>query len=115
MSTLTLESISTLYVKYADDLRAVRDQQRKFLLDNKETVKAQLDDYEAEITYLLLRDLAPEVVVEVGTFRGWSTTWILSALRDNGTGHLYSFDIVDNVVKNVAGRTLRGPLDVHQG
>ncbi|MGW8972156.1 class I SAM-dependent methyltransferase [Streptomyces platensis] len=108
MSTLTLESISTLYVKYADDLRAVRDQQRKFLQDNKETVKAQLDDYEAEITYLLLRDLAPEVVVEVGTFRGWSTTWILSALRDNGTGHLYSFDIVDNVVKNVPAELSEG-------
>ena len=30
MSTLTLESISTLYAKYADDLRAVRDAQRKF-------------------------------------------------------------------------------------
>ena len=30
--------------------------------------------------------------MELGTFQGWSTTWILRALRDNGLGHLHSFD-----------------------
>jgi hypothetical protein len=39
--------------------------------------------------------------VEIGTFYGWSTMWLLSALKDNGTGHLYSFDITDNVVRTV--------------
>ncbi|MEU9117490.1 class I SAM-dependent methyltransferase [Streptomyces sp. NPDC048483] len=101
MDTITTDHIRTLYVKYEDDLRAVRDVQRQFLRDRGKSMKAQLDDYEAEITYMLLRDLRPDVVVEVGTFYGWSTMWILSALRDNGTGHLYSFDIVDNVVRNV--------------
>lgn len=101
MDTITTDHIRTLYMKYEDDLRAVRDSQRQFLRDRGKSMKAQLDDYEAEITYMLLRDLRPEVVVEVGTFYGWSTMWILSALRDNGTGHLYSFDIVDNVVRNV--------------
>jgi len=98
---ITVDHISSLYAKYQDDLRAVRDAQRTFLRDRGKAMKAQLDDYEAEITYLLLRDLRPEVVVEIGTFYGWSTMWILSALRDNGTGHLHSFDIVDNVVRNV--------------
>jgi hypothetical protein len=34
-------------------------------------------------------------VVEIGTFHGWSTTWIFQTLRDNGTGHLYSYDVLD--------------------
>ncbi|MFC9230869.1 class I SAM-dependent methyltransferase [Streptomyces decoyicus] len=101
MESITVEHISSLYAKYQDDLRVVRDAQRKFLKDRGKSMKAQLDDYEAEMTYLLLRDLRPEIVVEVGTFYGWSTMWILSALRDNGNGHLHSFDIVDNVVRNV--------------
>ncbi|MET7380993.1 class I SAM-dependent methyltransferase [Streptomyces sp. NPDC005526] len=98
---LTVQAVSELYVKYQDDLRAVRDQQRDFLRQRGKSMKAQLDDYEAEITYLLLREYRPETVVEIGTFYGWSTMWILSALRDNGVGHLYSFDIVDHVVRNV--------------
>ncbi len=97
----SVESLSLLYKRYADDLGRVRDAQRAFLQERGKKMKAQLDDFEAEITYLLLRELRPESVVEIGTFYGWSTMWILSALRDNGTGHLYSFDIVDNVVRNV--------------
>ncbi len=98
---LTVQAVSELYVKYQDDLSAVRDRQRDFLQRRGKSMKAQLDDYEAEITYLLLREYRPEAVVEIGTFCGWSTMWILSALRDNGIGHLYSFDIVDHVVSNV--------------
>ncbi|MFF0436277.1 class I SAM-dependent methyltransferase [Streptomyces sp. NPDC004327] len=101
MHSITVDSLTALYVKYASDLGAVRDAQRKFLQDRGKTMKAQLDDLEAEITYLLLRDRCPEVVVEIGTFYGWSTMWILSALRDNGTGRLHSYDIVDRVVSNV--------------
>ncbi|MGW2182486.1 class I SAM-dependent methyltransferase [Streptomyces sp. NPDC001732] len=98
---LSVESVSALYEKYRDDLAAVRDQRREFLRQRGKAMKAQLDDYEAEITYLLLREHRPESVVEIGTFYGWSTMWILSALRDNGMGHLYSFDMVDHVVRNV--------------
>ncbi|MFG2825913.1 class I SAM-dependent methyltransferase [Streptomyces sp. NPDC048434] len=98
---MTTEYVGALYVKYQDSLCKVRDAQRQFLRDRGKSMKAQLDDYEAEITYLLLRELRPDVVTEIGTFYGWSTRWILSALRDNGNGHLHSFDIVDNVVRNV--------------
>ncbi|MFE9252376.1 class I SAM-dependent methyltransferase [Streptomyces sp. NPDC007088] len=101
LQDLTVEAVSELYVKYQEDLRAVRDRQREFLRRRGKSMKAQLDDFEAEITYLLLREYRPETVVEIGTFYGWSTMWILSALRDNGGGRLYSFDIVDNVVSNV--------------
>ncbi len=84
-----------LYRSYASDLANVIDQQRAF------TAPKQLDDIEAELTYLRLRELRPAKVMELGTFHGWSTTWMLRALRDNGTGHLYSYDRVDHVVNNV--------------
>ncbi len=89
------EHACALYRKYASDLATVIDEQRAF------TAPKQLDDIEAELTYLRLRDLRPEKVMELGTFHGWSTTWMLRALRDNGTGHLHSYDRVDHVRENV--------------
>jgi hypothetical protein len=72
----------------------------------------QLDDVEAELTYLALRDHRPHTVMELGTFQGWSTTWILRALRDNGHGRLHSFDQVDAVLRTGARRPRRRPVDV---
>ena len=94
---MDLTTASQLYRKYADDLAAVRDEQRRRLPG----IRAQLDDVEAELTYLRLRELRPRTVVEIGTFHGWSTTWLLSALRDNGAGRLHSYDVVDHVLKSV--------------
>jgi predicted O-methyltransferase YrrM len=64
-------------------------------------MRAQLDDLEAELTYLRLRENRPKSVVELGALDGWSTTWILKALRDNGSGHLHSFDLIDKARRNV--------------
>jgi predicted O-methyltransferase YrrM len=97
---IDLEYVSRLYRTHGPDLGRVIEQQRRFRAATP-AMTPQLDDVEAEITYLLLRDARPERVMELGTFHGWSTTWILSALRDNGTGHLHSFDRIDNVVGNV--------------
>jgi predicted O-methyltransferase YrrM len=94
-----LAHATRLYRMYAEDLRAVIDQQRAFLAATRLT--PQLDDVEAELTYLALRDHRPDAVMELGTLHGWSTTWILSALRDNGGGHLHSFDRVDTVLRTV--------------
>lgn len=102
-----VDHVVRLYRTYTEDLHRVREQQRA-LLGPPLSMKAQLDDLEAEITYLLLREARPETVVEIGTFHGWSTTWILQALKDNGTGHLYSYDIVDHVVRNVPERLSTG-------
>lgn len=100
-NTEQLEFATTLYRRYASDLAAVIEQQRAFHAENRERMTPQLDDIEAELTYLYLRELRPATVMELGTFHGWSTTWILSALRDNGAGRLHSFDRIDNVVRNV--------------
>ncbi len=97
---IDLDRVSSLYRKYTHDLAAVIEQQRRFR-DTAPSMTPQLDDLEAEITYLLLRDTRPARVMELGTFHGWSTSWILSALRDNGVGHLHSFDRIDNVCRTV--------------
>ena len=97
---IDLDRVTELYRTHAGDLARVIGQQRRFRAAVP-SMTPQLDDIEAEITYLLLRDTRPEQVIELGTFHGWSTTWILGALRDNGTGHLHSFDRIDNVVRNV--------------
>lgn len=115
MSKVNLDFIVELYRKYASSLAEVRDQQRAFHQNNADHMTPQLDDHEAEITYLLLREFRPEHVVEIGTFHGWSTTWILSALRDNEMGHLHSFDIVDNVVKNVPAELAEGRWTFNKG
>jgi predicted O-methyltransferase YrrM len=105
---IELGLVRELYREYAGDLAAVGKAQREFAEAGRGTITPQLDDLEAEITYLLLRADRPASVVEIGTFHGWSTSWILSALRDNGTGHLFSFDIVDNALSNVPHELAEG-------
>lgn len=61
----------------------------------------QADDVDCEITYLLIRHFRPESFVEISPCGGWSTTWILSGLRDAGRGHLYSYDLIDDATRTV--------------
>lgn len=97
---IDLDGVVALYRTHAADLSAVVARQRAFR-EATPSMTPQLDDVEAEVTYLLLRDARPAHVMELGTFHGWSTTWILQALRDNGSGHLHSFDRIDNVRRTV--------------
>ncbi|MFD3686909.1 class I SAM-dependent methyltransferase [Nocardiopsis sp. NPDC058631] len=115
MEDIGLALIGDLYRRYREPLAKVRDAQREFLHDTRGRMTPQLDDLEAEITYLLLRETRPDTVMELGTFHGWSTTWILSALRDNRAGTLHSFDIVDNVVENVPTDLSLGRWEFHGG
>jgi predicted O-methyltransferase YrrM len=115
LQQIDLEYVSGLYREFAGDLAAVGKQQRDFADAMGARMTPQLDDLEAEITYLLLRATRPAVVMELGTFHGWSTSWILSALRDNGSGHLHSFDIIDNVRRNVPEDLAEGRWTFVQG
>lgn len=105
---IDLDLVRGLYREFAGDLAVVGKAQREFVEATRGTMTPQLDDLEAEITYLLLRAHRPASVVEIGTLHGWSTSWILSALRDNGAGHLFSFDIVDNALSNVPHELAEG-------
>lgn len=50
---------------------------------------------EAAVLYGLVRSLKPQLILETGTFEGYSTAEIARALQKNGTGHLESVDIAD--------------------
>ncbi|GAA2627435.1 hypothetical protein GCM10010399_68770 [Dactylosporangium fulvum] len=96
---LHLDLIVQWYREHAADLRRARDEQRE--LRAQRPMHAKLDDLEAEITYLMVRALRPATVVEIGAFHGWSTTWLLRALRDNGCGTLHTYDRADHVTRTV--------------
>jgi len=133
---LSADFIAGLYSKYRNDMARVRESQKKLYdeigftrfekyppyrllrrilmncgirIENpKMIMRPQLNDVEAEITYLLLREFKPKTVVEISPCGGWSTTWILNALKDNGTGRLFSYDIVDTSEKTI-------PQDLKEG
>lgn len=115
MRTIDLEHICELYEQYADDLKRVGEYQRAVTLAGNRRMVPQLDDLEAEITYLLIREARPRVVVELGSLHGWSTTWLLHGLRDNGTGSLHSFDLVRNAESNVPRELSGGRWEFVQG
>lgn len=109
---------SGLYRAHRDALGAAREAQRALLAAGG-GAKAQLDDVEAELTYLFVRDRAPRTVVELGALHGWSTTWILRALRDNertgAGGALHSFDLVDRAARTVPDDLAAGRWTFHHG
>jgi len=47
----------------------------------------------AKVCYCIVRLTRPTTVVETGVGRGVSSYYILRALAENGTGHLYSIDL----------------------
>jgi predicted O-methyltransferase YrrM len=81
-------------------LRVLRGFDRR-VRSNSPTLRPSFDDVEAEVTYLLIRNARPQTIVEISPSGGWSTLWILSALRDNGTGRLFSYDLVDDATRNI--------------
>jgi predicted O-methyltransferase YrrM len=85
-----VEEIVQLYNRHHEALRVVREEQR---LLRGSGMRTRLDDIEAELTYLLVRARRPELVVEIGALDGWSTSWLLRALRDNGFGRLLTMDL----------------------
>jgi predicted O-methyltransferase YrrM len=125
---LSVEHVLALYTRFRDDLRRARERlrlvyrtrcvpwrERSLLhrlaaravqpfagpVGRQPRMLAQSDDEVCEILYLLVREQCPETVVEISPFHGWSTCWLLTALRDNGRGRLQSFDLIDASRRNV--------------
>ncbi|MGI5238178.1 class I SAM-dependent methyltransferase [Dactylosporangium sp. CA-139066] len=95
----TVDTLIDWYREYAPDLRVAREEQRELLAQR--AMRPKLDDIEAEICYLSLRALRPHTVIEIGSFHGWSTSWLLRALRDNGDGVLHTYDRIDHARRNL--------------
>ena len=100
-----LKILAGLYEKYGSDLITVREKQRAlYSIRHNIRLEPQLCDMEAEITYLRIREYRPHKVVEISPASGWSTAWILHALKDNGVGKLYSYDLVDDCTRIIPQR-----------
>lgn len=127
---ISTDTIIDLYREFLSDLKAVRRQQYWFYQrhDNalvrrlrkwrwrRHMLFPALDDLEAEITYLLIRARRPKVIVEMSPNGGWSTTWILSALRDNANGgQLQSYDLHNTSTRLVPRRLSKGRWHFVQG
>jgi len=61
--------------------------------DGKKYPQATGTPDERHVLYALVRALKPQHAVEIGVLWGVSTIQLLSALRDNDTGHLTAIDI----------------------
>lgn len=141
-SNVNVHLITDLYRKYASSLRQVRNEQRdRYSIrgdlhleriasclqirpmlevlgmppEYHRLLKPQLDDVEAETTYLLLREFKPQTVVEIAPDGGWSTYWLLAALRDNGSGRLFSYDLFDHCTRTVPRELADGRWTFSQG
>lgn len=88
--------VRDLYAQYADGVAATLSKAemtfRSAQLSGWEP-RVQFDDLESEMLYLLIRDTAPQTVVEVSPCDGWSSLWMLQALKDNDSGQLHSYDL----------------------
>jgi len=111
---VTFELVSALYREHAGALRAAKEAQLAHRRA-RPSMKTQLDDIEAEITYLLLRHLRPAKVVEIGSLHGWSTSWLLRALADNETGRLTTVDLVGHAVATVPAELAENRWEFRQG
>lgn len=139
---LDVELLTRLYHKHAQALRRVRNDQKRLYANRgnlqlervasclriramleilglpaeyHRLLKPQLDDIEAETTYLLVREFRPRTVVEIAPDGGWSTTWLLAALRDNGSGRLFSYDMFDHSTRTVPQELAKGRWTFAQG
>ena len=76
----------------------------------------------ARLCYSLCRVLTPEIVIETGVASGVSSTFILEALAENGTGHLHSVDLPplaarkeEGVIGALIPDEVRGRWTLHRG
>lgn len=57
-----------------------------------EYIVGALSPYEATILYAIIRKLSPNFIIETGVCNGYSTSFILLALKKQQKGRLYSID-----------------------
>ncbi|MFC7531395.1 class I SAM-dependent methyltransferase [Actinoplanes sp. GCM10030250] len=111
--TIDMDTVVGLYFKHADTLRAARQAQAA-LLAGQPRIRPRLDDAETEISYLLVRELRPSRVVEIGAEYGWSTTWLLRALCDNGHGTLDTYDTAGHAPQRIPASLAEDRWRFHQ-
>lgn len=69
------------------------------ILDYLDTIRNEwtpgsVDPREGQLLYALVRNQAPNRLIEIGRSTGYSTLWIAAAIENNGTGILVTIDRV---------------------
>ncbi len=85
--------------RYGHELEGVRGWAR---MRNEPAFFPQTGMYdwvEAQVLYLVIRAIRPEVIAEISPNYGYSTGFILLALNRNQSGRLLSFDLDDRFIK----------------
>ena len=101
--------INFLYYKYIEDLKVMNKLMSSY--DNR--IFKSVSSYGLELIFLFLREIKPNVVIEIGPYKGWSTSLILIALAMNNSGLLYSFDIVDYCLENIKYKFSKEIINKH--
>ena len=92
------EPFRRLHAKYADELGPLSERlaaQRAAIVEGGWS--ADFSDREGELLYMTIREARPEVVVEISPCHGYSTNYILAALRSNGRGVVHSYELAAEV------------------
>lgn len=108
------QNVSSLYNKYWDDLNAFCQEMqgvRERMVSNG--YMADFSDRESELLYLMIRELAPDVVVEISPCHGYSTNYILAAMTHNRKGKLFSYEIMEEVKGRKITDVVVGNLSDH--
>jgi len=91
-SFFSSEYICSLYEKYADELCS--DRMMAMKLDQDGNHDGGLSRVDAELVYMLMRDRGVRNAIEFSPNWGYSTTFLLEALRQNGEPSTFStFDM----------------------
>ena len=88
------------YIKYAGQLKEMKDLMRHVYTNSYATISPQYDDIESELTTLFLLHYQPKRIMEFSPSHGWSTVLILNAIKSYQLSHpqtveLRSYDLED--------------------
>jgi predicted O-methyltransferase YrrM len=107
---LSFDYFNYLYSKYYFELIIQRRIQQSRITQND--FDPCFDDFESELLYMTVREFTPDYSIEFSPYKGYSTTWILSALKKNNRGRLTSFDIEDNSYNGIRNCNLTEKWDL---
>jgi predicted O-methyltransferase YrrM len=90
-------SLSSYMREAVEVERMLRDETNRWYYPDPWSAAGGVTLAQGSLYYAIVRAKRPRVVVETGVASGVSSTFILSALKKNESGHLYSIDIGSSV------------------
>lgn len=88
------QAIDPILWKEADDFASELEVEHRERFEHLRSTVRLGGGADYRLLYFITRLTRPEVAVETGVAAGWSSAAILSAMRKNGTGHLWSSELI---------------------